>query len=76
MSEPDCYVGRLPCGCLVAWASMRLPPKDLAEVLKEYVLAGYTVEQANTDAIRSQLGRCKHREEAQGKLRRLKLTNP
>lgn len=65
---PDCYVGRMPCGCLVAWVSDLT--EDRAKVVADWIRSGYTVERANTDSIRSQLGPCKHRrrEEAQGRL--------
>ena len=59
---PDCYVGRLTCGCLVAWVyDNGKHPKEVAESVAEFIRNGYAVERANTDDVRSQLGPCKHK---------------
>lgn len=59
---PDCYVGRLPCGCLVAWVHDNgQHPKEVAESVSEFIRNGYAVERVNTDDVRSQLGPCKHK---------------
>lgn len=56
----DCYVGILPCGCMVAWVhDSKDHPKDVAKSVAQFIKDGYRVESANTDAIRSRLGPCK-----------------
>ena len=58
----DCYVGRLPCGCLAAIVyDNGKHPKEVAESVAEFIRNGYAVERANTDDVRSQLGPCKHK---------------
>ena len=60
MKKHDCYVGILPCGCMVAWVyDNGEHPKDVAESVAEFIKNGYSVERANTDEIRPKLGPCK-----------------
>lgn len=61
---PDCYIGRLPCGCAVAWVKMSEEHKrDVAKSVSEFIRLGYAVEPAVTDEIRKQLGPCKHKKQ-------------
>lgn len=56
----DCYVGIKPCGCMVAWVyDEKKYPQDVAESVARFIREGYRIESANTDDIRSKLGRCK-----------------
>lgn len=58
---PDCYIGRLPCGCAVAWVKMSEEHKrEVSKSVSEFIKLGYTVEPAVTDDVRSELGPCKH----------------
>lgn len=58
----DCYVGVKPCGCMVAWVfDDPKYPKDVAKSVADFIKSGYRVERANTEEIRSKLGRCKCR---------------
>lgn len=62
MSEPakDCYVGIMPCGCMVAWVyDNKEDQKRVAKSVAEFITSGYRVESANTDETRSKLGPCK-----------------
>lgn len=59
-TKMDCYVGIKPCGCMVAWVyDSKEHPKDVAKSVAQFIKDGYRVESANTDDIRSKLGRCK-----------------
>ena len=58
-TEPMAYIGRKPCGCLVA-AYMEDPPKEmLAENIAGLIADGYTVEHVTAQAVRDEGWGCK-----------------
>ncbi len=59
-TKPDSYVGRLLCGCLVAWcADNPEHQKDVARSVAKFIRNGYAVEHVVLDDVRDQLGPCK-----------------
>jgi hypothetical protein len=56
----DCYVGRKPCGCLVAWVyDDPRYAEDVSQSVAEFLRREYSVERANTNEVRHRLGKCK-----------------
>jgi hypothetical protein len=66
----DCYVGRKPCGCLVAWVyDDPMYTEDVSQSVADLFRRGYSVERANTNEVRHRLGKCKcESSDAQGDL--------
>lgn len=65
MSEPMAYVGKKPCGCIVAFVvDDPKYPKDTAKSVAEFIRSGYAVERVTVEESRKIVSRCIHREGA------------
>lgn len=56
----DCYIGRMPCGCVVAVA-IDDPQfkKHTAKSVADFIKEGYSVEHVNWDSVKHEFGSCK-----------------
>lgn len=55
------YIGRKPCGCLVAAVSCTWDADDMASALGNWVKQGLTIERVSDDVVRAEFTtRCPH----------------
>jgi len=54
------YIGRKPCGCLVAAMADDLSKNEIAKELAEWVHDGLIVEHVDDDVVRNEFTICKH----------------
>ena len=58
----NCYIGRLPCGCVVAAVVIDgVDPKEVAKDVAQFIKEGLTVEQADTEYVKANLRTCIHK---------------
>jgi hypothetical protein len=60
MDKPECYIGRKPCGCVVAVTCLGVADDELvARDVADFIRSGYAVEPMSIADMRKQLHRCK-----------------